>query len=108
LRLLFDQNLSNSLVRQLSDLFPDHVREAGLSTSEDETVWEYARAGSFIIVSKDSDFHEMSIVRGHPPKVIWIRRGNCSTQAIASLLRSSFTAIEQFSSDTGSSVLMLL
>ncbi|WP_337907231.1 DUF5615 family PIN-like protein [Iningainema tapete] len=30
----------------------------------------------------------MSILQGFPPKIIWIRRGNCSTSQIEGILRS--------------------
>jgi predicted nuclease of predicted toxin-antitoxin system len=80
-KLLFDQNLSHRLVKALASEFPEsvHVRDVGLEKALDEPVWEYAKANSFVIVSKDSDFHQRSFLFGHPPKVVWIRRGNCST-----------------------------
>jgi predicted nuclease of predicted toxin-antitoxin system len=34
-------------------------------------------------VSKDTDFHQRSFLFGGPPKVVWIRLGNCSTEDIA-------------------------
>jgi len=46
---------------------------------DDDVVWEYAAKHGFMIVSKDADFHQWSFVHGHPPKVVWIRHGNCST-----------------------------
>ena len=89
MKLLFDQNLSPFLASRLADIFPDsaHVLDVGLSMADDDAVWNYARANCFIIVSKDSDFHERSVFSGAPPKVIWIRRGNCSTDAIERLMR---------------------
>ncbi len=62
----------------------------------DEAVWGYARDNGFVIVSKDSDFHQLSFLFGHPPKVIWIRRGNCSTAAVVSLLRQRLLDILKF------------
>jgi predicted nuclease of predicted toxin-antitoxin system len=87
-RLLLDQNLSPRLLSALRDLYPNsvHVRDVGLGAADDETVWRYAGQHRFVIVSKDADFHERSFVFGHPPKVVWIRRGNCSTDEIAGLL----------------------
>lgn len=41
----------------------------------------------------------MSILRGFPPKVIWIRRGNCTTAEIEKTLRNNFQAIEQIEGD---------
>ena len=80
MRLLLDQNLSPRLLPALADLFPDstHVREVGLKAAADHAVWQYAAQHGFAIVSKDADFHERSFLLGQPPKVIWIRRGNCA------------------------------
>jgi predicted nuclease of predicted toxin-antitoxin system len=41
-----------------------------------DEVWSYAREHGFAILSKDSDFHQRSLLYGHPPKVVWVRKGN--------------------------------
>lgn len=76
MKLLFDENLSNRLFEALSKEFPGstHVREVGLASADDRSVWEFARGNGFIIVSKDSDFHQLSFLLGPPPKVAWVRR----------------------------------
>lgn len=109
MKLLFDQNLSPHLVRRLDKLYPDsvHVETVGLDKAFDKEVWEYARGNQFIIVSKDADFNELSLLWGSPPKVIWIRRGNCKTETIESLLRSNYEAIETFSEDDEVGTLVL-
>ena len=58
MKLLFDHKLSYKLVARLADLFPDaaHVRNVNLHEADDRTVWEYARANGFAIVSKDEIF----------------------------------------------------
>ena len=96
MRLLFDHNLSPKLAERLSDLFPDsaHVYNLGMSEFSDLEIWNYAKANDFFIVTKDSDFHELTILLGHPPKVIWIRRGNCSTNQIEKILRENAKTIE--------------
>lgn len=101
MKLLFDHNLSPRLVRALADLYPDseHVRDTGLHTADDETVWVYAASHALVIVSKDADFHQRSFLLGPPPKVIWIRRGNCRTREIESLLRTHATDVDAFSKD---------
>jgi len=108
-KLLFDQNLSPRLVGSLSDLFPAsaHVRDVGLATAGDQTVWDYAVAQGFIIVSKDSDFHQLSFLRGHPPKVVWVRKGNCSTDEIETLLRVHQAVLHSFADDPDASFLVL-
>ncbi len=98
MRLFFDQNLSHHLVDRLADVYPDalHVRMVGLKASDDAAVWEYAKAHQLIIVSKDSDFHQRSLLYGPPPKVVWIQRGNCPTADIEALLRQYRSDLEQF------------
>ncbi len=98
MRLLFDENPPVALVGSLDDLFPgsEHVRTAGLGGSSDGAVWNYARLHGLTIVSKDSDFFNRSVLIGAPPKVIWVRLGNCSTTYVERLLRSKHTAIEAF------------
>ena len=109
MRLLFDQNLSPRLAALLADLYAGsvHVRERGLQSADDEVVWALARSDGFMIVSKDEDFHQRSLVIGHPPKVIWIRLGNCSTDEIADLLRRRFEEIQAFEDDGLASFLAL-
>ena len=81
MKLLLDENLSGRLVESLADLYPgsEQVLLLGLGGAEDGAVWEHAGLHGFIIVSKDSDFRDRSILVGAPPKVIWLRLGNCST-----------------------------
>ena len=109
MRLLFDQNLSPRLVVLLADLHPGstHVRNEGLQRADDDTVWAYAIREGFAIMSKDADFHQMSFVLGHPPKVIWIQRGNCSTDEIAALLRQRHADVLAFEQDEMASFLAL-
>lgn len=109
MKLLFDQNLSHRLVAQLAAEFPGsaHVRDANLASSPDPDVWAYAAANGFVIVSKDTDFQQRALLYGHPPKVIWVRLGNCSTAAVAALLRSRLADIEAFEADPTASFLAL-
>ncbi len=109
MKLLFDENLSPRLVQLLADLFPEsvHVRDVGLKTSDDQSVWLYAQNNQFIIVSKDADMHQRSFVFGSPPKVVWVRLGNCSTTDVANLLRRHHGTLEVFESDELASFLSL-
>ena len=109
MKLLFDQNLSPRLSNRLADLYPDsdHVANLGLDRVQDEEVWLYARDKNFIIVSKDTDFNEMSVLRGFPPKVVWIRRGNCSTVEIEGILRRDYSLIEALETNESLGILLL-
>ena len=102
MKLLFDQNLSQKLVKSLSNVFPNsnHVFPLGLGEAEDTKVWQYAKENNFTLVTKDADFGDLSILRGFPPKVVWIRRGNCKTSDIENLLREKADAIEQLENES--------
>jgi predicted nuclease of predicted toxin-antitoxin system len=97
-KLLFDENPSPDLAAALADLYPEseHVHHCGLGSSDDLAVWGYAKGNGFAIVSKDSDFQERSVLQGHPPKIIWLRVGNCASAEIEVLLRSASSAITRF------------
>jgi predicted nuclease of predicted toxin-antitoxin system len=108
-KLLFDENLSHKLAERLSDLFPGstHVRNVGLSSSDDPDVWQYAVDNNFAIISKDADMHDRSLLFGFPPKVIWIRLGNCTTSDVEQLVRREIEIIKRFIEDDTASFLAL-
>jgi predicted nuclease of predicted toxin-antitoxin system len=108
-KLLLDQNLSPRLSQALLALYPGtiHVRDAGLQAAEDDAVWDYAAEHGYVIVSKDADFHQRSFVLGHPPKVVWIRLGNCSTFAIEEILRVRQANLLAFERDEHGAFLVL-
>lgn len=89
MKLLFDENLSTTLPDELRDAYPEsaHVLTLGLGGAPDRVVWERAALDGFLLVTKDQDFQRLSVLRGAPPKVIWIRLGNCATADIIRLLR---------------------
>jgi predicted nuclease of predicted toxin-antitoxin system len=107
--LLFDQNLSLHLTRRLADVFPgsQHVASVGLARASDQEVWSYAEEHDLMLVSKDADFGEMSLLYGFPPSVVWIRRGTCSTDEIEALLRSRAAQIIALRDDSDRGVLEL-
>jgi predicted nuclease of predicted toxin-antitoxin system len=98
MKLLFDQNLSFKLCRQLIDVFPgsNQVRLLGLAEAEDRAIWQHAKAKEFILVSQDADFADMATLYGPPPKVIWLRCGNQPTEEIEKRLRDHAEAIADF------------
>lgn len=109
MKLLLDQNVSPSLVGHLSDVFPGsaHVFGLNLSKASDLSIWLCARDNDFLLVSKDADFVELTMLRGFPPKVLWLRIGNCVTHDIELLIRANYAAIEDLSNDPDRGVLAL-
>lgn len=110
MKLLLDHNLSPRLVHRLADCFTvvSHVAHLGLDQASDETVWQYARAYDYTIVSKDSDFLELSEIYRSPPKVIWLRLGNCTTREAEAALRQNAAALSDFDLDPEGRVLTIL
>ncbi|HMS55814.1 MAG TPA: DUF5615 family PIN-like protein [Fimbriimonadaceae bacterium] len=108
MKLLFDANLAPLLVDRLADLYQEsaHVMKVGLQASDSE-IWSFAGSNGFMIVSKDSDFEQRALVLGAPPKVIWIRLGNCRTGVVESLLRQRYEDILNFASNEIESILAI-
>ncbi len=100
MRLLFDQNLSHRLLPALEDLFPDslHVRFLGFAEADDLAIWNYAKDQELIIITQDSDYSDWNKLRGAPPKIVWLRCGNASTDQIHSKLRNAAHRIQSLSS----------
>lgn len=101
MRLLFDQNRSHRLLPALEDPFPGslHVRSVGLSEADDLSIWSYAKDHHLVIVTQDSDYSDWNKLRGSPPKIVWLRCGNASTDHIHSKLRHAADRILALDSD---------
>lgn len=101
MKLLFDQNISRKLVDELTSFFPDstHVYLIGLHESSDDEIWHYAKNNQYVIVTQDSDFNERSTLYGYPPKIIWLRTGNTTTEHILALLKNHHNDIILFEKD---------
>lgn len=101
MKLLFDQNLSPRLVERLIDLFPgsSHVQMQGLDSADDDQIWEFARQNEFTIVTKDADYNNFALMRGTPPRVIWLLLGNCTTAQIEDVFRMRLAEIKEFDSN---------
>ena len=97
-RLLFDEQLPEALVRELGLTFPGslHVRLLNRGGAPDAEVWSLAREHKCVLVMKDGDFHRLSLLHGAPPKVVWLRVGNCATTEVVRLLTAHAEDIRRF------------
>lgn len=59
-----------------------------------------------MIVSKDSDFAQRSLLLGGLPKVIWLRIGNCTTARADLVLRNGLERIQAFESSEESCLVL--
>lgn len=107
--LLFDENLSERLIRLLRNSYEGskHADTVGLSGSPDQVIWEYAGREGFAIVSKDNDFRQLSFLFGPPPKVIWLSVGNAGTEVIASELEARRQTVDAFLNDPEEGLLVI-
>jgi predicted nuclease of predicted toxin-antitoxin system len=101
MRFLFDQNISHRILAMLPEQFSDSssIKKEGLINSTDREIWEFAKRNNFIIVTQDSDFNDLNLLLGFPPKIIWIRTGNLRIKAIMDILITYKLDIEKFISD---------
>jgi predicted nuclease of predicted toxin-antitoxin system len=108
-KLLLDHNLSHKLVARLADVYPDstQTRLLDFARAADPEIWFHARTHDFVIVSKDNDFAELAVLKGAPPKVVWLRIGNCSSTAVERLLRANVGAVAELLADPERVVLEL-
>ena len=109
MRLLLDQNLSYRLVKKLETKFPgtEQVKRLKLTDKSDREIWEFAKMEQYVLVTFDSDFYDLSLTLGHPPKLIWITSGNLTTAHVANLILDKYKQIEMFYQDVELSCLEL-
>lgn len=96
MKLLLDENLSRRLVPFLQDRFPGttQVALAGLERASDRELWAYAREHDLVIVTQDADFQELSLLQGHPPKVVWLKLRSPSRGMVLNCLLDHSKEIE--------------
>jgi len=97
-KLLFDQNISFRILSKISSYFPEskQVRDLGIENFSDVEIWKFAKGNNFTIVTFDADFYDLANLKGHPPKIIWLRLGNTKTDFLAEVLNSRNSIIKDF------------
>ncbi len=98
MKLLLDQNISYRVLKKINQSFPnsEQVKRLRLESTPDIEIWNYAKSNDFIIVTFDADFSDISSLKGHPPKIIWLRFGNNTSNFIAERLNHLQDQIEEF------------
>lgn len=97
MKLLLDENLSRHLAPFLQHDYPgsSQVVLLGLASASDAEVWQAAKDQGFVIVTRDADFEELSLVWGQPPKVIWLKTRNPSRATTLKILLDHHSMIEE-------------
>jgi len=99
MKVLIDQNISQRILPMLAPQFDilDHVRQLGLTDAEDYDIFMFARANGYeAVITADDDFVKLINQFSEPPKIIWIRTGNCSTKVLSELLWDKVQTIREF------------
>ena len=110
MKLLLDQNISLKLVKKLHFIYPDsaHIKDFGLERRADADIWDFAKHNNFVIVTRDVDFFEIGLLRGYPPKIIWIQANNPASDYVKELLIDNKDVITSFVSASETFCLRLL
>lgn len=105
--LLLDENISYRIIKELSDVYPgiQHVTDVLAVGVTDETVWETAKQFNLAIVTFDADYKDIVNLKGFPPKIIWLRFGNCSNAILSNTLQFYSDVIHAFLKDEQLSIL---
>jgi predicted nuclease of predicted toxin-antitoxin system len=100
-KLLFDQNISFRVANRLKPCFSEcgQVRELKLEDKSDREIWDFAKKEQYTIITFDADFYDLVTLFGHPPKVVWLRIGNTSSDNLVRILQRHSEVIKAFISD---------
>jgi predicted nuclease of predicted toxin-antitoxin system len=95
MKLLLDENLSRRLIPFLQHDFPgsSQVVLLGMESATDKEVWLRAKVDGYVVVTRDADFQELSLVWGSPPQVVRLRTPNQTRAAVLKLLLDNKAAI---------------
>ncbi len=107
MKLLLEENILFRVLKLITSIFPEsiHVSNSGDSVKEDLEIFDFAKVNGFTIVTFDEDFYEIQLMKGHPPKIVWLRFGNSSNLRVTSKLIESKSAIISFLSDSDAGIL---
>jgi len=97
MRLLLDQGLPRSAVRQLVErgMAAEHVGDLGMATASDAHILKAARERQAIVVTLDSDFHTLlARSRAISPSVVRLRIEGLKGEALATILQNVLTVAE--------------
>ena len=95
MKLLLDENLSRRLIPFLEHDFPgsSQVVLLGMESATDKEVWLRAKVDGYVVVTRDADFQELSLVWGSPPQVVRLCTPNQTRAAVLKLLLDNKAAI---------------
>jgi predicted nuclease of predicted toxin-antitoxin system len=97
MRFLVDAQLPPGLARWLGEkgFAAAAVREAGLRDSDDGSIWNFAVAGGWTVITKDEDFVARCLATSEAPAVVWLRIGNCTNSVLFAWLEPLLPSVAE-------------
>ena len=92
-RLLIDENLPFSLGSRLG---VDYIHAPQIAEqASDSLLWQQARENDWVVLTRDTDFFDRLLVRGTPPKIVWVRLGNVRKNDLLRMLEDRWPAVQK-------------
>lgn len=88
-----DAQLPPSLASWLESTFlvnAKPLREIGLRDAPDHEIFHAARTANAVIITKDSDFLDLSQRLGAPPQILWLTCGNMTNFRLKTVFSTTF------------------
>lgn len=88
MRFLVDAQLPPALASWLGEngFAATPLRDVGLRDSDDGSIWNFATAGDWTVLTKDEDFVARCLTTSGAPAVVWLRIGNCTNRTLVAWL----------------------
>src|SRR5215207_5023030 len=87
-----DCNISPAIAKRLKEKTGWNVKSAYVlelfSLNDPEIYFKARQSGKIILVTKDSDLPEIIQQKGAPPKLIYLKTGNCNNKILWQLLQN--------------------
>jgi predicted nuclease of predicted toxin-antitoxin system len=101
MKLLLDENISYRTLNLIDKIFPgsEHVTRTVSQIKSDLEIFEYAKQYDFTILTFDEDFYDLQLLKGFPPKIIWLRLGNSSNMNLISKISDTQSEILSFATN---------
>ena len=100
-------NTMATCVRHFIKEYPIETLEEGDTLITNDPWIASGHYHDFTIVTRDAHFSDLCVLNGFPPKVIWLRLGNCTTRQVLSVLRARQRLIMEFAADPNAGTLVL-
>jgi len=100
MKLLLDANISWRLIPVMEEHFGECIHVDDIPElsfpAKDTKIWQYAKDNGYAIITHDNDFNDLIAIRSFPPKIIWLRTGNCNRKSTSDILVRSKQSILEF------------